>query len=546
MAKSIPPGLTSQHIQSALNDLDAGVAHNFGPPTKYHLIHAGNTYAPKAVIGIAFKHLAGNILSHRDFSGGESQGQANYVLRSLGYNVEPINSYILTWNVSKWNDWDYDEVISQTKKGNLYSSRWSTGNRTSINLNERVYLMRTGERQGIVGAGFTTSKVYQNEHWDGSNKLGNFVDVKFDTILPLIDVLPVSALVEKELAIPWKHLQSSGIAVPPKSISKLEQSWRDHLKAKGRNHDQTTAWLMLTKEKPSIFSAGYDDNPSQYYSWDNTVPNHKFPRKGDVIVIWNGKSLIGAAVVGEIAHGKQEKIRYRCPKCNKSNLSPTPTKSFQYTCGVKDCKHETNEPIEDPIAVDTYRASYPISWMDLSGELDGDILRGLCLKPKSQHSIREINYTLFLDALPPRIKGPAKKLLPTDSTPIPSGHTPRVTKTRNGQTKFRESLLKMHGENCALSGPAPSHVLDACHLYSYADVGKRYPDGGLLIRKDLHKLFDWGLILVNPKSLNIFVDESLSEYPVYHSLHGNKLCVNVNEKTKKWIKQHWELHEQSN
>jgi hypothetical protein len=542
MAKSIPPSLTSAHVEKAVRDLDAGVGHAFGTPTKYHLIHDGKTYAPKAVIGIALKHMTGNVLSPRDFSGGESPGQANYVLRQLGYTVKPINSYILTWNTSKWNNWDFDEVIAQTTNGIPYSTRWSTGNRTSLNPNERVYLMRTGEGQGLLGAGLTSSKVYTESHWDGSGDTANFVDVEFDTILALSEVLPVSVLEEHDLGISWKRKQSSGNAVPVESISKLEQVWQNHLQTIGRQQNQTTAWLMLTKEKPSIFSGGYDDNPSQYYSWDNTVPNHKSPRKGDAIVIWNGKSLIGASVIDEISHGKHEKIRYRCPKCNKSKLSLTPTKSFRYTCGVKDCKHETNEPIEDPIAVDTYRASYQISWIDLPGELDGGILRGLCLKPKSQHAIRELNYTLFLDALPPRIKGPAKKLLPTDNTPIPSGHIPRVGKARVGQTKFRKRLKERYGDNCALSGSAPSHVLDAAHLYSYAEVGVHDEYGGLLIRRDLHRLFDLGLILVDPKSLNIFVDESLSEYPVYHSLHGNKLCVNVTARTRIWIKQHWKFH----
>jgi hypothetical protein len=87
MPKSIPEGLTQQHILLALADLDSSIAHPFGPSTGYELRHDGKRYAPKAVIGLAYKHLTGQVLGPEEFSGGEAQGQANYVLRSLGFEV---------------------------------------------------------------------------------------------------------------------------------------------------------------------------------------------------------------------------------------------------------------------------------------------------------------------------------------------------------------------------------------------------------------------------------------------------------------------------
>ncbi|MBN9518739.1 DUF3883 domain-containing protein [bacterium] len=87
MPQAIPPGLTRGHVLLALADLDAGVLHPFGEPTKYELVHAGRRYAPKAVVGLAHRHLAGTILLPDRFSGGEAPGQANYVLRQLGFTV---------------------------------------------------------------------------------------------------------------------------------------------------------------------------------------------------------------------------------------------------------------------------------------------------------------------------------------------------------------------------------------------------------------------------------------------------------------------------
>src|SRR3954468_5244453 len=89
MPQAIPKGRTRQDVLQALADLDAGVEHPFGPPTGYELVHEGRRYAPKAVVGLACRSLLGRILRPEEFSGGEAPGQANYVLRALGFTVVP-------------------------------------------------------------------------------------------------------------------------------------------------------------------------------------------------------------------------------------------------------------------------------------------------------------------------------------------------------------------------------------------------------------------------------------------------------------------------
>jgi hypothetical protein len=87
MPQSIPPGLTREHVLKALTDLDAGIDHAFGPPTKFEFAHEGKRYPPKAVIGLACRYLLGRLLRPDEFSGGEAPGQANIVLRKLGFTV---------------------------------------------------------------------------------------------------------------------------------------------------------------------------------------------------------------------------------------------------------------------------------------------------------------------------------------------------------------------------------------------------------------------------------------------------------------------------
>ncbi|EMI55224.1 DUF3883 domain-containing protein [Rhodopirellula sallentina] len=87
MPQSIPAGLQKEHILKTLADLDAGIDHPFGIATGYELDHDGKRYAPKAVIGLACRFSIGRILQPEAFSGGEAPGQANFVLRKLGFTV---------------------------------------------------------------------------------------------------------------------------------------------------------------------------------------------------------------------------------------------------------------------------------------------------------------------------------------------------------------------------------------------------------------------------------------------------------------------------
>lgn len=87
MPQSIPAGLTKDHVLRTLADLDAGISHPFGQPTGYELVHDGKRYAPKAVVGLACRYSIGRILPPEEFSGGEAPGQANFILRKLGFAV---------------------------------------------------------------------------------------------------------------------------------------------------------------------------------------------------------------------------------------------------------------------------------------------------------------------------------------------------------------------------------------------------------------------------------------------------------------------------
>jgi hypothetical protein len=89
---------------------------------------------------------------------------------------------------------------------------------------------------------------------------------------------------------------------------------------------------------------------------------------------------------------------------------------------------------------------------------------------------------------------------------------------RRSQAQFHAQLLKAYGHRCAISGWGPPAVLEGAHINPHAESGINSLDNGLLLRADLHSLFDQGLLPIDPETLEILIDDELheTEYSTYH------------------------------
>ena len=65
---------------------------------------------------------------------------------------------------------------------------------------------------------------------------------------------------------------------------------------------------------------------------------------------------------------------------------------------------------------------------------------------------------------------------------------------RQGQSEFRRTLLKNYGGRCCATGEAAEAVLEAAHITPYLGPQSHRASNGLLLRADLHTLFDLHLI----------------------------------------------------
>ena len=299
-------------------------------------------------------------------------------------------------------------------------------------------------------------------------------------------------------------------------------------------------------------NAGYDDQIDAYYSWDSKVPNHKNIQVGDPIALWDKERLLGVSVIEEIESSRGTKVLQRCPQCRTTRISRRKTADPQHRYRCMRCTHEFASPTPDVVEVDLYRARYDAAWTSLDGVLDGPEVRALGVHATDINAMRPLDWPAFRQTLVDKRAGRAVDRIaarvdlawPSQiQLELPQGFARALVRVRRGQREFRQQVLAAQGNVCAFTGSAPERVLEAGHLYSYAQLGTHFEHGGLMLRRDVHRLFDDGALAVDPSHLRIDVGEELSNFPQYAQLHDRPLKLEqLRDVQVEWLAKHWEEH----
>lgn len=93
---------------------------------------------------------------------------------------------------------------------------------------------------------------------------------------------------------------------------------------------------------------------------------------------------------------------------------------------------------------------------------------------------------------------------------------------RRGPDKLRKKLLEAYQGRCSITGCDTEAILEVAFLQPNQPDRKSEPSNGLLMRADIHTLFDLHLIAIEPETLKILVAPSLRNSN-YGSLHGQLL-----------------------
>lgn len=318
--------------------------------------------------------------------------------------------------------------------------------------------------------------------------------------------------------------------------------------------ERKNVWLLRTLDdelnRRAESGLVYEDDIDSQYSYSNSVPNSQQISKNDLVLLRDNEILLGAAVVQEIRVKKETYEKYLCPRCGSAKLYWRKNRQ-DWRCDGKCLRpnklssnaRSTQHP--DVVYAERimYTAEYADTWSDLAGSMLAHEFPHLAdMKTwNRQNSIVRLNPVKvleFFDSLKfskyQQVDGASPRMV------AHGGFAERKFKSRLGQTQFRGHLVSRFGANCVFTGPCYLAALDAAHLYSYAMEGKHHEGGGLLMRKDLHRLFDLGMIGIAPRQ-SIVLHRDLA-HTQYQLLQGESLKVELGTQEKEYLTLHFDRY----
>lgn len=109
---------------------------------------------------------------------------------------------------------------------------------------------------------------------------------------------------------------------------------------------------------------------------------------------------------------------------------------------------------------------------------------------------------------------------------------------RQGQPEFRKKLLRIFERTCPISGCDAEAALEAAHICPYRGARTNNPTNGILLRSDLHTLFDLYLLSIDPVRKKVVLVDSLKRTG-YKKYHDKTLQFPHESSSKEALKRHF-------
>lgn len=159
-------------------------------------------------------------------------------------------------------------------------------------------------------------------------------------------------------------------------------------------------------------------------------------------------------------------------------------------------------------------------WMDLPSSWSKNIVGG------KRYSIEEADGLDLWNRLQDVAQGGTATIVPGFSE-LPARYgKPTLITPRLGQGAFRIAVTEAYARQCAVTEGKVLPALDAAHIRPYTDDGPHVTSNGILLRKDIHSVFDAGYATVDVNYRFIVskkVKEVFNNGEEYRRLHGKTL-----------------------
>lgn len=304
------------------------------------------------------------------------------------------------------------------------------------------------------------------------------------------------------------------------------------------------AWSFKAIEKDDLRywgNDGYHDDSSVFYRYDSFVANHKNVKDGDIVIITNRKNILGISVIEKLETQSINKKRNKCVHldCKAKKILPRKTIKPEWRC---DNGHEFDEPRVFFEPAKEFIANYGNQYRKLPNITMSQLIDATP-RYNGQMSIQEVNHqwavalltsqpTMILALNASEADKDTPALMDEDQRQI----VERQIKQRRGQKTFRDQLLKSN-PTCAITGCKLVDILEAAHIDAYRNDSHNHISNGLLLRSDIHTLYDLNLCAINPttKTIHFSADALKNGYSKFEGLKiGIKHNIAIKPLLTRW------------
>jgi putative restriction endonuclease len=552
--KALPDALTAAQVLEAVREFDSGREHLFADSTGYDVVVEGKHYPPKAIVGLAAELVTGSQYGPDDFSGGLGS-KCFRLLEQAGFQiVEKATSgaWIFQGNPQRF---DIDGYLRRNSF--IY---WGVNRYVDdLRLGDACLIWRAGPHAGIVGIGkvaelpkpireVNTPESLGRDLWHEDGDLGN--ETKVGIQLQEVRLSDEDGFVSRSVVAADPLLsQTALIRFRQGSVFRLTTFEANAALALwSAAREQTTAAESLTPlSEPAVSDLLpiFDDLGKPLHATCR-IQSSGFTCE---VIIESRGGTIGEPGAKNLDYSKGfERLVSRLSAIGAELTDALLIASSRNLEGMTEAERRLNADGHP----------FPIR---LNPSLAEVITNALCRaqpnigstrKSGSGNRTRRVLLKIALQRLPPDgvpikdyLTG-AKSLGPIttpdlleiakedffEPTSIVDERRKAIAEIvrRQGSPQFRRLLLEAYGGRCAISGCDAEPALEAAHIIAYLGPRTNSVQNGVLLRADLHTLFDRGLLSIDPDKHRVVLHPSLRS-TAYGILFGERIRL---PDTKAW------------
>ena len=166
------------------------------------------------------------------------------------------------------------------------------------------------------------------------------------------------------------------------------------------------------------------------------------------------------------------------------------------------------------------------NWIPVPTDWSKNIVRGKTYDDQEPHGARlweQVHTQLKMQHTKTESEVPAAPIVAEELAQYGSEY---VAQHRLGQGSFRTLVTDAYGRRCAFTGEKTLPALQASHIKPYAASGPHRVSNGLLLRADVHQLFDRGYVTLTKNhriEVSRRIEEEFENGKAYYALHGKSL-----------------------